>query len=222
MWILLALLAVSTADVIVLTDETFEHDTQVTTGSTTGDWLVLFYAPWCGHCKKVKPIWEDLAKDLGKETIKSASVAMVDCDENDSTCMRFGIRGYPTILYFRHGKMYKYSGGRTLENFKQFLDGGFEKVSAEAIPAELGAFDKFKTHFGLFMKDLDKTLESGFQEFGYGHLSKAVKISITVSIFVLPAFLIACCIFSCGGGSEEETEGPKISKPKNFKKNKID
>ena len=105
------MLCLATAsDVLILTDETFEHDTQATTGSTTGDWFVLFFAPWCGHCKKVKPTWEDLATDLKKQTVKAASIASVDCTENKDTCQRFGVKGYPTLQYFSHGKMYKFQG----------------------------------------------------------------------------------------------------------------
>ena len=46
----------------VLTDANFEHLTQASTGATTGDWYLKFYAPWCGHCKNMAPTWESLAK----------------------------------------------------------------------------------------------------------------------------------------------------------------
>ena len=52
------------SDVIVLDATNFEHLTQASTGATTGDWLVKFYAPWCGHCTKLAPTWEKLAEEL--------------------------------------------------------------------------------------------------------------------------------------------------------------
>jgi thioredoxin domain-containing protein 5 len=52
------------SNVIVLTNDNFEHLTQASTGATTGDWMVEFYAPWCGHCKKLAPTYEKLANGI--------------------------------------------------------------------------------------------------------------------------------------------------------------
>jgi len=83
-----------------LDDTNFEHDTQSSTGSTSGDFFVLFYAPWCGHCKRVKPIWEDLSRDIQEsEQPGKPIIAMVNCEEASNTCERFSIRSYPTILF---------------------------------------------------------------------------------------------------------------------------
>ncbi|POM66881.1 Protein disulfide-isomerase domain [Phytophthora palmivora] len=131
---LLALLQVVTADasnVIVLTNDDFEHKTQAGSGATTGDWLVEFYAPWCGHCKKLAPIYEKVADDLKGEV----NVAKVDVTENAELGKRFGIRGFPTVLHFSHGKSYKYGGKRTLEDLAAFARGGFKSVEGEVVNA---------------------------------------------------------------------------------------
>jgi thiol-disulfide isomerase/thioredoxin len=53
--------------------------------------LPQFYAPWCGHCKALKPAWIDLARQLGGKV----RVGAVDCTSDKATCDEFGVRGEP-------------------------------------------------------------------------------------------------------------------------------
>ena len=69
--------------------DNFEKLTQAATGSTTGDWLVKFYAPWCGHCKTLAPTWEEVANEL-KGVV---NVAKVDVMSNRALGTRFEIEG---------------------------------------------------------------------------------------------------------------------------------
>eukprot|EP00961_Rhodomonas_salina_P134863 1814097-Rhodomonas_salina.1 len=61
----------------VLTNENFEHLTQASTGATTGDWFVKFYAPWCGHCKRLVQPWEELAQQLKEERANGEAHAVI-------------------------------------------------------------------------------------------------------------------------------------------------
>jgi len=100
------------SDVVVLGDATFEERTQ------EGPWLIEFYAPWCGHCKRLAPTWEELAtKSKGK-----FNVAKVDCTVETATCTNLGIRGYPTVKFFNAGNKYDYQGARTAEDFTKFVE----------------------------------------------------------------------------------------------------
>ena len=69
-----------------------------------------FYAPWCGHCKSLKPTWIDLAKQLSGKV----KVGAVDCTEAKQTCQEYGVQGYPTIKWFGESKESPedYQGGR--------------------------------------------------------------------------------------------------------------
>lgn len=119
-FILLAAVA-QASSVVELTSESFEHQTQASTGQTTGKWFVKFYAPWCGHCKKLTPIWDELS-DV--ESLKQDFlVAKVDCTQHKDICQRFGIRSYPTLKLFANRQVYDYNGGRTLDELKSFLEG---------------------------------------------------------------------------------------------------
>jgi len=126
----------SLAAVIDLTDSTFEHQTQSSTGQTTGKWLVKFYAPWCGHCKTLAPIWEDLDRRLGEENAGDGIVvARVDCTRETAVASRFGVQSYPALRYFADRKMYDYGGARTADALHDFVTGGYRSAPEDAIPA---------------------------------------------------------------------------------------
>lgn len=114
-----------------LTDSTFDSATQVDMGMTAGNWFVMFYAPWCGHCRHLKPVWDELATQTPGH---GATIARVDCDTNAATCRRFGVRGYPTLIYFARGKMYRFEGRRQLESLVDFITTDHRKKEGSLIP----------------------------------------------------------------------------------------
>ena len=66
---------------------------------STKDVLVKYYAPWCGHCKALAPVWDDLAKDV--EGIEDLVIAKFDATENEVQGVE--IRGYPTLKFYPKG-----------------------------------------------------------------------------------------------------------------------
>lgn len=82
--------------------------------------LVMFYAPWCGHCKRAKPEFVRAA-DHFKDDPK-VELAAVDCTKHQAVCQVYEVRGYPTMKYFSYLKEVKeYSGGRTDKDFIKYL-----------------------------------------------------------------------------------------------------
>jgi thioredoxin domain-containing protein 5 len=85
-----------------------------------GDTFIKFYAPWCGHCKKLAPAWEELAQNLQSD--QAVKIAKVDCTEHQEVCQEHEVRGYPTLAYFRNGqKLETYKGARSLAELTNFV-----------------------------------------------------------------------------------------------------
>lgn len=59
----------------------------------------MFYAPWCGHCKSMKPDFEKLAKFMIDEG-KNIKIAKVDATEQKTLAEKFEVKGYPTLKVF--------------------------------------------------------------------------------------------------------------------------
>ena len=100
----------SDKDVVVLTDSNFD---EVVLGSKD-IWLVEFYAPWCGHCKKLEPEWNEAATKL-KGSVK---LGKVDATVEEKLAQRFGIKGYPTIKVFDYGSGKSDSRARDYEGIR--------------------------------------------------------------------------------------------------------
>jgi len=122
----------------VLNEKSFKNHVE------KGDHFIKFYAPWCGHCQKLAPAWAELAKSFeGNDKVK---VAKLDCTQAQSVCQANEVRGYPTLHYFRDGKLHEtYKGGRDLGSLKDFvatMTNGEKKVEKESVESSVAHVDK--------------------------------------------------------------------------------
>lgn len=156
--------------VVALTTASFEAQVL----GSAEPWLIKFYAPWCGHCKRLAPTWHKLSRTLS-ELKSTTHVATVDCTVHRRVCSRFNVRGYPSLLYVRDGLVYRYQGGRTVPAFVQFVEHkGWQQVAASGpVPDE-----------GLASWLVDSVMEWATQHTVLAVLACILVIAIVVAILV--------------------------------------
>ncbi|KAK4125551.1 thioredoxin-like protein [Parathielavia appendiculata] len=100
-------------------------------------WFIKFYAPWCHHCQKMAPNWEQLAKEMEGRL----NIGEINCDAERQLCKDHGIRGYPTLMFFRGPEHVEYQGLRGLGDLLSYAEkalelvGGVQDVDAESFKA---------------------------------------------------------------------------------------
>lgn len=121
----LAVLGTSASAVLDLIPSNFD-DVVLKSGKPA---LVEFFAPWCGHCKTLAPIYEELATNF--EGLKDkVTIAKVDADSEKELGRRFGVQGFPTLKWFdgKSDTPEDYKSGRDLESLTKFIE---EKTGAK-------------------------------------------------------------------------------------------
>jgi len=114
------------ADVISVTDKTWKKEVV----DSPLPVFVKFYAPWCGHCKSLAPVWEKVAGNL-KGLVK---VVHVDCTVEQALCGKFQVQGYPTLKLFKDkGKAVDYQQGRDAASLVKFAT---EHIPNNVVPVK--------------------------------------------------------------------------------------
>jgi protein disulfide-isomerase A6 len=132
------------AEVVDLTPDNFD---KVVDGSKGV--FVEFFAPWCGHCKKLAPDWEILAGSF--EGSKDVVIGKVDADAHKELGSRFDVHGYPTLKWFPKGETTpeEYEGGRDIESLTAFVTSKSgaksksKKAASNVVILDNANFDKY-------------------------------------------------------------------------------
>jgi protein disulfide-isomerase A6 len=117
--------------VVVLTDSNFD---ELVLGSKDL-WIVEFYAPWCGHCKRLEPEWNEAASQL----LGQVKLGKVDATVEGALAQRFQVQGYPTIKLFppgdkRDSSAENYEGGRDASSIVAYA---LQKADQFKLPAQI-------------------------------------------------------------------------------------
>lgn len=152
--------AVAALSAVVLADSVIEWgDSDFASVSEHDTALVMFYAPWCGHCKRLKPEYEKAAQLLAGSD-PPITLAKVDCTEaGKETCGQFGVTGYPTLKIFRGGEVSQdYNGPREASGIVKYMKAQVGPSSVEITSVD--AFTKFISQsdvgiIGFFDSDSD-------------------------------------------------------------------
>ncbi|KAK9702771.1 hypothetical protein K7432_011079 [Basidiobolus ranarum] len=116
--LLVAAFANADSNVFDLNPDSFD---QIIDGSK--DALVEFFAPWCGHCKSLAPVYEELG-DAFAHAKDSVIIAKLDADANRNLASKFNIQGFPTLKWFPKGSLdspENYEGGRDFDSLTKFV-----------------------------------------------------------------------------------------------------
>ncbi|GIY71184.1 thioredoxin domain-containing protein 5 homolog [Caerostris extrusa] len=97
--------------------------------------FVNFFAPWCGYCKRLKPVWDELAEKYNIDGDRQELViAKVDCTVETPMCADEGVSGYPSLVYYEVGesKGLKYQGKRDLIGLEDFISNNLRDKSKDS------------------------------------------------------------------------------------------
>lgn len=149
--------------------------------------LVKFYAPWCGHCKKMAPEYEKAATTLAAND-PPVMLAEVDCTVHQDTCQKHGVSGYPTLKIFRNGEASEYNGGRSANDFVKIMAGQAGPASAEI--KDVAKVEKvLNSQANVVIGFFESEKADGFSAFtkAANELRESVKFSHTFSAEVAAA-----------------------------------
>ncbi|XP_071789076.1 uncharacterized protein [Asterias amurensis] len=177
-----------------LNDDDFEHLTQASTGSTTGDWLVQFCDPERPQCEALIASWEAVAYRLkGK-----VNVATVDISKNPNLVKRFSvaIERTPYVVLFHNGKQFPYGLFHFgIVSLTHFAEKSYKHVQGTVVKPPPAPFDDLTESIANKLKDTQASVPGLF----------------VIIVVCLVVFSLVLCKVFCGGSSSRgfSSKGPK-------------
>uniref|UniRef100_U5ES44 Putative thioredoxin-related protein n=1 Tax=Corethrella appendiculata TaxID=1370023 RepID=U5ES44_9DIPT len=148
-----------------LSDETFEHLTQASSGATTGDWFIMFYTTNCVDCQRLTAIWEAVGAQL-RTRLNVARVNKNDLGRETAT--RFNIKNAPEFIFLRQGKFYRYEIQKfDIKSFVTFAKDWYKNATPERVPVPKSPFDLLVDQSVEFLKRAPEYATKILQDYPY-------------------------------------------------------
>ncbi|CAG8491109.1 1600_t:CDS:10 [Rhizophagus irregularis] len=145
----------------------------------TGIWFIKFFAPWCTHCQKLAPTWEE----LGHELQYKVNIGKVDCTADSGLCQRFKVQGYPTLKLLQSpNDIIEYKGSRQLSSLRDFAE---KAAYARVLDITVTDLDRIKKMDDETIKGLSRSFFS--VKF---YSSKDPNLTAQLKIVKLPALVV--------------------------------
>jgi len=142
------LIGLALSEVVVLTNDNWKEELNKHEFTA-----VEFYAPWCGHCKKLAPVWDELSEVIAKDKGDKFGIAKVDCTVNSDKCG--DVKSYPTLKFFRRDVSDddQYDGERDLASLQKWIETKEKGSSSDVVEfASLAELDSAaKNYDSLFV-----------------------------------------------------------------------
>ena len=186
-----------------------------------GPWFIVFYAPWCGHCKKLMPAWNQFAEQEGHKN--QLKVAVVDCDnqENNDLCGAFDITGYPRILYLRGDQYYRYRGERTVEKITEFVyQGEYLEAEHKDIPFYIQKTERSQK--ASILENIQKLANTIMIKLGLLRIPKELQYILFGVLISIPFHFIQKKVFKVFENGKKQAQQKKKEKEESLKKDKKD
>jgi len=167
-------------------------------------WLVEFFAPWCGHCKKLEPTYEKVAR----EAPAGIHVAKVDGIKNYALMSRFPVRGFPSIFAVKENSVWVFQGPRTEQALLKFATDPEHSESSKAVPWYESPFGPFGLLKGKFLSIGVEIFE--YQQYmveSFGMPNSLGWFFILLGCLIATVMIISFFIFLFGAKGDHAAQG---------------
>ena len=125
--------------------------------------LVKFYAPWCGHCKSLAPVFTSAAASLAKINTQ-VRLAKVQVEDSEDLTSRFGVSSIPTLKFFKKQEVIKYNEGRSAQDIIDWVLDNLHTVVHFDSLKDLKTYEKSKKSFILYLGEPSNPVLKSFEK----------------------------------------------------------